>query len=101
MSTVGQKERATQNRVIKLFQNSLGYQYLGNWEERFGNRNIEEEYLRPFLKRQGYSETLIGKAVYELKKVAEDQSSALSNFMRPFPPQEELPQEKGRAVLVL
>ncbi len=77
MSTVGQKERATQNRVIKLFQNSLGYQYLGNWEERSGNRNIEEEYLRAFLKRQGYSEILIGKAVYELKKVAEDQSRSL------------------------
>jgi type I restriction enzyme R subunit len=74
MSKVGQKERATQNRVIKLLHKSLGYKYLGNWEERSGNRNIEEEYLRSFLKRQGYSETLIGKAVYEFKKVAEDQN---------------------------
>ena len=31
MSTVGQKERVTQNRVIKLFQTQLGYRYLGNW----------------------------------------------------------------------
>ncbi len=77
MSNVGQKERATQNRVIKLFQKKLGYKYLGNWEERSGNRNIEEVYLRPFLKRQGYRETLIGKAVYELKKVAEDQTRSL------------------------
>ncbi len=77
MSTVGQKERATQNRVIRLFQKKLGYTYLGNWEERSGNRNIEEEYLRTFLKRQGYSDTLIGKAVYELKKVAEDQTRSL------------------------
>ena len=77
MSTVGQKERATQNRVIKLFQKKLGYKYLGNWEERSGNRNIEEEYLRAFLKRQGYSDTLIGKAVHEFKKVAEDQTRSL------------------------
>jgi type I restriction enzyme R subunit len=77
MSTVGQKERATQNRVIKLLQKSLGYKYLGNWEERSSNRNIEEEYLRSFLKRQGYSKTLIGKAVHEFKKVAEDQSRSL------------------------
>ena len=77
MSKVGQKERDTQNHVIKLFRNKLKYAYFGNWEERSGNRNIEEEYLRAFLKRQGYSETLIGKAVYELKKVAEDQTRSL------------------------
>jgi type I restriction enzyme R subunit len=28
---VGDIERATQNRVVQLFQNQLGYTYLGNW----------------------------------------------------------------------
>src|SRR2546421_10155300 len=77
MSTVGQIEHATQNRVIKLFREQLGYTYLGNWEVRQDNGNIEERYLRPFLKRQGYSDSLISKALYELKKVAGDQSSSL------------------------
>ena len=56
MSTVGQIERATQDRVVKLFRDQLGYRYLGNWEDRPDNRNIEEADLRAFLKRQGYSE---------------------------------------------
>lgn len=78
MSKVGQKERATQNRVVSLLKGKLGYDYLGNWEDREGNSNIEEAYLRKFLQeKQGYSETLIGKAIYELRKVAEDQGSSL------------------------
>jgi type I restriction enzyme R subunit len=77
MSTVGQIERATQNRVVKLFREKLGYKYVGSWEDRPYNSNIEESYLRPFLMRQGYSDTLIGRALYELKKVAEDQTRSL------------------------
>ncbi|WP_040443981.1 hypothetical protein [Ktedonobacter racemifer] len=42
MSTVGQRERATQNRVVRLFTKQLGYRYLGNWHDRVGNSNIEE-----------------------------------------------------------
>ena len=34
MSTVGQIERATQNRVVRLFREQLGYRHLGKWEER-------------------------------------------------------------------
>ena len=37
MTDIGQKERATQNRVIKLFQERLGYDYLGNWEDEERN----------------------------------------------------------------
>ena len=29
--TVGQIERKTQQRVVKLFRDTLGYHYLGNW----------------------------------------------------------------------
>ena len=77
MSTVGQIERATQDRVVKLFREQLGYRYLGNWEEHPNNSNIEKTYLRPFLKRQGYSDTLIRKALFELNKVAGDQTRSL------------------------
>ena len=50
MNKVGQKERLTQNRLIKLFQDQLDYTYLGNWEERENNSNIEEELLTKHLK---------------------------------------------------
>jgi len=77
MSTVGQIERATQDHVVMLFREQLGYTYLGDWEVRQDNSNIEERYLRPFLKRQGYGDTLINKALYELTKVAGDQARSL------------------------
>jgi hypothetical protein len=80
MSNVGQIERATQNRVVKLFRDQLGYQYLGNWEERVGNSNIEEDVLRTFLVRQGYSESLINRALYELQKVAGDQTTQCGRY---------------------
>jgi type I restriction enzyme R subunit len=66
----------TQDRVIKLFQEKLDYDYLGNWEERT-NSNIEEELLIKFLKKQKYSETLIKKALYELNKIAKAQNKVL------------------------
>jgi type I restriction enzyme R subunit len=77
MSDIGKKERETQNRVLALFQNELGYRYLGNWEEREDNTNIEEELLAAWLAKKGYSQNLIGKALYEFGKVANDQSRSL------------------------
>ncbi len=57
MSTVGQIEKKTQQRVVKLFREQFGYDYLGDWTDREGNHNIEEKLLRKFLKeKQGYSE---------------------------------------------
>ena len=46
---IGQIERATQNRVVQLFQEKLGYTYLGNWEERSDNSIIETSLLLNFL----------------------------------------------------
>ena len=64
-------ERVTQNRVIELLQNRLGYSYLGNWEERDNNSNIEENLLRQYLINSGsYSETLVNKAILEFKRTA-------------------------------
>ena len=69
MSNVGQKERATQNRVVNLFR-QLGYTYLGNWETRDNNRNIEANLLSQWLKQQGVSDTLITKTLRELDQAA-------------------------------
>jgi len=77
MTNVGQRERITQNRVVKLFQETLHYDYLGNWQDREGNSNIEEEYLAAYLERRGYSNTLIRRALYVLHKAAGDQSKSL------------------------
>lgn len=78
MSEVGDIERITQNRVIELFKNQLKYAYLGNWEERLGNSNIEESLLRTYLSdKKGYSETLISKALYELHKAANNLNDGL------------------------
>jgi type I restriction enzyme R subunit len=77
MSQVGQRERITQNRIVQLFQ-QLGYHYLGNWSDRANNSNIETELLSTFLpNKQGYSDSLITKALYELNKIAGDQSKSL------------------------
>ena len=42
MNTIGQREFLTQRRVISFFQLVLGYNSLGNWKDRTGNRNIED-----------------------------------------------------------
>jgi type I restriction enzyme R subunit len=82
MSTVGQIEKKTQARIVALFRNQLGYDYIGNWIDRDGNRNIEEVWLRPFLKSRGHNEALINRALFELQKVATDQSRSLYDINR-------------------
>ena len=77
MSTVGQIERATQQRVVKLFQDKLGYVYLGDWKDRVDNRNVDYDLARLFLKKQGYDDALITKALHQLNKVVGDQTKSL------------------------
>ncbi len=74
---VAQKERKTQNRVIKLFRDKLDYKYLGNFEDRPNNGNIEQELLIKFFKKQKYSDVLIKKALQELTKTALAQNKSL------------------------
>lgn len=74
---VGQIERITQNRVVKLFQDELDYTYLGNWEDREINSNIEEALLTTYLKRKSYTPIQINKAIYELKTTASNFSDSL------------------------
>lgn len=77
MSTIGQPERATQNRVIALFTGELGYTYLGNRKDRQGNSNIEEGLLTAYLARCNYSPVQISKAIYELRTAADNPSRNL------------------------
>lgn len=70
MSTIGQLERKTQDRVVNFFQERLGYEYDGNWEDRAGNAAIEVTYLRNNLLARGYDAEIIGKTINELVKAA-------------------------------
>lgn len=78
MSEVGQSERATQNRVVQLFQQQLDYTYLGNWHKRDNNSNVESDLLTTFLRdTQKYNHTIINKAIDELNKLNQDTTKNL------------------------
>jgi len=78
MSNIGKIERITQNRIIDLFQNELGYRYLGNWEERETNSNVEEEILSDWLlNKKQYSQSLVNKVISDITKAANNQSKSL------------------------
>jgi type I restriction enzyme R subunit len=70
MSNVGQIERKSQDRVVQLFRDHLGYDYLGNWEYRDGNSNVELDLLSANLQARGYDDSLINKALLKLTREA-------------------------------
>ena len=70
MSNVGQLERKTQNRVVKFFTEQLNYDYLGNWEYREGNSNIEKDLVTRWLKGRGISDALITRTLRQLDTAA-------------------------------
>lgn len=74
--SVGQREKATQDRIVKLFVQELGYTYLGDSSDRV-NHNIEEKYLTAFLARKNYSTQLISRALKDLKNAVGNQSVSL------------------------
>lgn len=77
MRTVAQPERVTQNRVIQLFRDELGYQYLGNWQDRPNNSNIEETLLSSYLTQQNYTTPQISQALYKLRTEANNPNRSL------------------------
>ncbi len=77
MSTVGQSERATQNRIVALFRDTLGYRYLGNWTDRVGNNNIEDIILTDWLTKRGHSTAEISAALYKLRSDADHHARKL------------------------
>ena len=63
------REKATQNRVIKLFTDSsradcLGFEYLGDWTS-LSNKNIESDLLNKNLTRRGYTDAQISAAILQ------------------------------------
>ena len=77
MSQIGQAERVTQNRVIKLFVEELGYSYLGDWTDRPNNSNVEEKFLSAYLTKQGYSTALISRALDKIRVEASNPNRSL------------------------
>lgn len=70
MTDVGQVERMAQERVVKLFQEELGYEYLGDWHDGNRNSGVETELLTQNLKARGYDDNLITRALDQLGKAA-------------------------------
>jgi len=77
MTSVGQAEKATQERVVALFRERLAYGYLGNWKDRAGNSNIETDLLGSWLRQRGVEEALIARALHVLHKAAGDTGKSL------------------------
>jgi type I restriction enzyme R subunit len=70
MTVVGERERLCQQRVVAFLRDALGYDFLGDWHQRPDNRNVEPGYLRKWLQRQGHSDKLIDRVLFELDKAA-------------------------------
>jgi len=77
MHDIGKPERVTQERVIKLFVDELGYRYLGDWTDRDGNSNVEAGILSAWLAGRGYTPAQIGAALYKLRTEADNYSRNL------------------------
>jgi type I restriction enzyme R subunit len=75
-TTIGQSERETQARVITLFQNELGYRFLGNWSDR-SNSNIEETLLTNWLTNRGTTPPQISIALHRLRTEADNHNRKL------------------------
>jgi type I restriction enzyme R subunit len=67
---IGKPERATQNRVIALFRDELGYRFLGHRGDRLDNSNVDEQLLTAYLTRCKYTHEQISRAIYLLKSEA-------------------------------
>ncbi len=65
-----QKERVTQNRIVQFFQKELDYRYLGDWQDRPNNKNIEVDILTAWLQKRGVSDTLIARVIRQLDTAA-------------------------------
>lgn len=70
-SHIGEPEKSVQNRVLALFKEKLKYEYLGNYEYRTCNRNIESKLLFDYLmSTQKWSKDEAKRAITKLEKQA-------------------------------
>jgi type I restriction enzyme, R subunit len=77
VSTVGLPERTTQDRVVTLFRDELGYRYLGDWRDRDDNSNVDDAVLSAWLTRRGHTPEQISAALYRLRTEADNYSRGL------------------------
>lgn len=91
MSKIGEAERKAQNRVIDLLcggksgtRGGLGWRYLGDWQKREGNANIEPSLLRPWLKARGYAPDVITQAITRLEREARMEGTKLYEANQSF-----------------
>lgn len=83
-SKVGEAERKTQDKVIDLFKDRLGYEYLGKWEvteaELARTSPIEEDILSNWLiNKQGYTHQMASAAITELNRVRNSTSDLVDS----------------------
>lgn len=70
-SHIGEPERPVQNRLLALFKEKLKYEYLGNYEYRTCNRNIESKLLFDYLmSTQKWSKDEAKRAITKLEMEA-------------------------------
>ncbi len=77
MTSIGQPERVTQNRVAALFCDELGWRYLGDWSDREGNVNIEESLLSTWLQQRGVTLAQINAVLLRLHTEADNHHRTL------------------------
>lgn len=77
MPPIGQPERATQDRVLGLFRDELGWRYVGDWSDREGNANVEEGLLAPWLAKRGVTPAQISAALLRLRSEADNHHRTL------------------------
>lgn len=94
-----QREREYQNKLVKRFQDELGYKYLGNWQYAKGeavnclgkqNSPILDDEVRKFLKEQKkddgktprYTEHQIEDVIFQLKSKARLGNAKMNDLMQ-------------------
>lgn len=91
MSKIGEAERKAQDRVIDLLcgdksgsPGGVGWRYLGDWQQREGNANIEPSLLRPWLEARGYAPEVITQAITRLEREARMEGTKLYEANQSF-----------------
>ncbi len=81
---IGEAERKAQNRIIALLcgdtsgaTGGLGWRYLGDWQKRDGNANIEPDLLRKWLEGRGYAPDVVTQAITRLTREARMEGTKL------------------------
>ncbi|MFM8445733.1 MAG: type I restriction endonuclease subunit R [Methylococcus sp.] len=77
MTRIGHPERMTQQRVIALFREELGYRFLGDWTDRAGNSHIDEGLLTAWLTGRGRTPEQIARVLHRLRTEADNPNRSL------------------------